>query len=100
MNFSLKISRLEEYNRQRQQAGLWNRLMWLDTGSDVLFAHASSIVFLPITDKLSNELNELAFLLKEAIDLSKSAIYLQMYTDLILLNINRCFVQCGKGVYS
>jgi len=39
MGFSVKISRLEDYG-QRQQAGLWNLVMWLDNGGEVLFAHS------------------------------------------------------------
>ncbi|WP_316819183.1 hypothetical protein [Pedobacter nyackensis] len=141
MIFSLKISRLEDYDRPRQQVGLWNRLVWLDHGNEVVFVpagmefnnevyigsgwllefdtsfyhsfmtryqedynnalfaeKASSMVFIPVPDKLNMELNDLAYLLKEAIQLSKSPLYLQSYTDLILLNVNRCYVQCEKGI--
>lgn len=58
-----------------------------------LFADCiASPVFLPITDQLRKEMNDLARLLKETIELSKSALYLQSYADLILLNINRSYV--------
>ncbi|WP_316819201.1 hypothetical protein [Pedobacter nyackensis] len=40
MSFSVRISRLEDYKVQRQQLGLWNRLVWLDNGCDALFIHS------------------------------------------------------------
>lgn len=37
MSLSLKISRLEDYKKNVQKTGLWNRIIWLDNGTEVVF---------------------------------------------------------------
>lgn len=51
MSLPLKISRLEDYNKNRQQAGLWNRMIWQYNGPELFFIRAE----LDFNDEIYNE---------------------------------------------
>ena len=43
-SFLLNIKRLDDYYRNlRFQTGIWNRLLWLDDGRELIFVHSGTV---------------------------------------------------------